>query len=142
MFNLFAEGETTLNTSKEKAFVKERYQEAQNISIDYAIMEKSDAVFVIPASFKWSDLGTWGSLYEELPKDKNDNAVVKAQLMPDEASGNIIYTHNSKVVVIEGLKDYIVVDHENVLLIVPKEKEQDIKEIRNKVMEKFDENLG
>jgi len=142
MFNLFNEGEKLLNTSKEEKFVNETYPEAQNISIDYAIMEKSDSVYVISASFKWSDLGTWGSLHEELPKDKNNNAVVKAQLMPQDATGNMIYTHNSKVVVVDGLKDYIIVDDKDVLLIVPKEKEQDIKEIRNKVMEKFDENLG
>ncbi len=142
MFNLFNEGEKVLNTSKEEKFVAETYPKAQNISIDYAIMEKSDSVFVIPASFKWSDLGTWGSLHEELPKGKNDNTVVNAQLMHQDATGNMIYTHNSKVVVIDGLKDYIIVDDKDVLLIVPKEKEQDIKEIRNKVMEKFDESLG
>lgn len=142
MFNLFAEGDKELNTSKEEKFVKDTYPEAQNISIDYAIMEKSDAVYVIPASFKWSDLGTWGSLHEELAKDENDNAVVNAQLMPEAATGNMIYTHNSKIVVVEGLKDYIIVDDKNVLLIVPKEKEQDIKEIRNKVMQEYDENLG
>jgi mannose-1-phosphate guanylyltransferase len=142
MFNLFNEGEQDFNTSKEKRFVQEEYPKAQNISIDYAILEKSDAVYVIPASFKWSDLGTWGSLHEELAKDKCENAVVNAQLMPEDATGNMIYTYNSKVVVVNGLKDFIIVDDENVLLIVPKEKEQDIKEIRNKVMEKFDENLG
>ncbi len=142
MFKLFNEGEKVLNTSKEEKFVAETYPKAQNISIDYAIMEKSDSVYVIPASFKWSDLGTWGSLHEELPKDRNDNAVVKAQLMHEDATGNMIYTHNSKVVVVDGLKDYIIVDDKDVLLIVPKEKEQDIKEIRNKVMEKFDESLG
>ncbi len=142
MFNLFHEGELVLNTSKEEGFVQEAYPKAQNISIDYAIMEKSDAVYVIPSSFKWSDLGTWGSLYEELAKDEYENAVVNAQLIPEEATGNMIYTHNSKVVVVDGLKDFIIVDDEDVLLIVPKEKEQYIKEIRNKVMEKFDENLG
>jgi len=142
MFNLFNDGEQELNTSKEEEFIEVAYPKAQNISIDYAIMEKSDAVYVIPASFKWSDLGTWGSLHEELAKDNYENAVVNAQLMPQEATGNMIYTHNSKVVVVDGLKDYIIVDDKDVLLIVPKEKEQNIKEIRNKVMEKFDENLG
>jgi mannose-1-phosphate guanylyltransferase len=142
MFNLFNDGEQELNTAKEEEFIEVAYPKAQNISIDYAIMEKSDAVYVIPASFKWSDLGTWGSLHEELAKDNYENAVVNAQLMPQEATGNMVYTHNSKVVVVDGLKDYIIVDDKDVLLIVPKEKEQNIKEIRNKVMEKFDENLG
>ncbi|TVZ26952.1 mannose-1-phosphate guanylyltransferase [Gillisia sp. Hel_I_86] len=142
MFNLFNDGKKILNTSKEEIFVKDTYPEAQNISIDYAIMEKSDSVYVIRASFKWSDLGTWGSLHEELAKDAEDNAVVNARLLPQDATGNMIYTHNSKVVVLDGLKDYIIVDDKDVLLIVPKDKEQDIKEIRNKVMEKFDERLG
>jgi mannose-1-phosphate guanylyltransferase len=142
MFDLFNEGIEHLNTPKEEKFVKETYPEAKNISIDYAIMEKSDSVYIIPASFKWSDLGTWGSLHEELAKDESNNAIVNAQLMPQDATGNIIYTHNSKVVIVDGLEDYIIVDDKDVLLIVPKEKEQDIKEIRNKVMEKFDKNLG
>lgn len=142
LFNLFNDGELALNTSKEEKFVQEAYPKAQNISIDYAIMEKSDAVYVIPASFKWSDLGTWVSLHEELAKDEHKNAVVNAQLMPQDATGNMVYTHNSKVVVVDGLKDFIIVDDKDVLLIVPKEKEQYIKEIRNKVMEKFDEKLG
>jgi len=142
MFNLFNVGKEYLNTSKEEEFIKDTYPEAQNISIDYAIMEKSDSVYVILATFKWSDLGTWGSLHEELPKDESDNAVVNAQLMHQDAKGNIIYTHNPKVVFVDGLKDFIIVDDKDVLLIVPKEKEQEIKEIRNKVMKKFDENLG
>lgn len=142
MFKLFNEGVADLNTSKEEKFIKTTYPDAQNISIDYAIMEKSDSVFIIPASFKWSDLGTWGSLHEQLAKDEDKNAVVNAQLIPQEASGNIIYTHNSKVVIVDGLKDYIIVDNKDVLLIVPKEKEQEIKEIRNKVMKKFDDDLG
>jgi len=142
MYTLFDAGVNSFNTKEEDAFVKEVYPTAQNISIDYAIMEKSDTVYVIPASFKWSDLGTWGSLQEELAKDAHNNAVVKAQLMPIESKGNMIYTHKSKVVIIEGLEDYIVVDNEDVLMIVPKEKEQEIKEIRNLVMEKYDENLG
>ncbi len=142
MFNLFNEGEKHLNTFKEEKFIKDTYPDAQNISIDYAILEKSDSVFVIPVTFSWSDLGTWGSLHEELAKDENNNAVVNAKLMPEDASGNIIYTKNSKVVIVDGLKDYIIVENEDILMIVPKEKEQEIKEIRNKVMEKFDKNLG
>ncbi len=142
MHTLFDEGVSALNTKNEDAFVKENYPSAQNISIDYAILEKSESVFVIPATFKWSDLGTWGSLQEELAKDDHNNAVVKARLMPTDSKGNMIYTHKSKVVILDGLEDYIVVDNEDVLMIVPRAKEQEIKEIRNKVMEKFDENLG
>jgi mannose-1-phosphate guanylyltransferase len=104
MFELFNKGEKDLNTPKEKKFVDATYPEAQNISIDYAILEKSNDIYVIPASFKWSDLGTWGSLHEELAKDDDDNAVVSAQLLPQDSTGNMVYTHNSKVVVLHGLK--------------------------------------
>ncbi len=142
MHKLFDAGVGFLNTKKEEAFVNEAYPAAQNISIDYAILEKSDSVYVIPASFKWSDLGTWGSLQDSLAKDEHNNAVVKARLMPTDSKGNMIYAHTSKIVIIDGLEDYIVVDNENVLMIVPRSKEQEIKEIRNKVMVKFDENLG
>lgn len=142
MFNLFNDGAEVLNTSKEKDFIEDTYPEAQNISIDYAILEKSDKVYVIPASFDWNDLGTWGSLHEKLAKDEYNNAVVGAQLIPLEAKDNMIYTHNQKVVVVDGLENYIVVDEKNVLIIVPKEKEQEIKEIRAKVMKKFGDNFG
>ncbi|MCF4102227.1 mannose-1-phosphate guanylyltransferase [Gillisia sp. M10.2A] len=142
MFHLFNEGYEELNSKRERAFINETYPKAQNISIDYAIMEKSDSVYLIPASFDWNDLGTWGALHSELAKDDYDNAVVNSSLIPMESKGNMVYTHKHKVVVLDGLEDYIVVDDEEVLLIVPKEKEQDIKNIRESVIKKHGENLG
>lgn len=142
MIRLFEKGIEKLNTPEEEEFIEETYPEAQNISIDYAVMEKSDAVRVIPASFDWNDIGTWVALYNELAKDKDQNAVISAHLFPMAAKNNLIYTHKPKVVVIDGLEDFIIVDDKEVLMIVPKEKEQEIKEIRNKVMEKFGKNLG
>ncbi|MCM4160485.1 mannose-1-phosphate guanylyltransferase [Antarcticibacterium flavum] len=141
MFKLFDKGNDTLNSSKEEAFIKEIYPEAQNISIDYAILEKSNKVFVIPAGFDWDDLGTWGALYNQLGKDEDKNVVINAHLLPNESGKNIIYTHSHKVVVLDGLEDYIIVDDKDVLLIVPREKEQEIKEIRMKVLEKYGNNL-
>jgi mannose-1-phosphate guanylyltransferase len=141
MFQIFNKGIDKLNTGKEDAFVKETYPEAQNISIDYAILEKSNKVYVIPADFDWNDLGTWGALYTQLGKDDNKNVVVNAHLLPRESGKNIIYTHSHKVVVLDGLEDYIVVDDKDVLLIVPREKEQEIKEIRTQVLEKYGNNL-
>ena len=111
-------------------------------SIDYGIMEKHEKVKVVPATFDWNDLGTWGSLYEKLDKDEQENAVVHAQVLAENASGNIIRTAGKKVVVVDGLKDYIIVEKEDVLVIVPKSKEQDIKEIRNEVQSKFGSKLG
>lgn len=142
MYHLFEKGTDKLNGPKEEKFIGKVYPQAENISIDFAIMEKSEFVYVLPASFDWNDLGTWGALYGELDKDDQKNAVVNAQLFSNEAKDNIIYTNKSKIVVVDGLEDYIIVDDEDVLLIVPKEKEQEIKEIRARVMEKFGKNLG
>lgn len=142
MFDLFQKGEEKLNNSAEDNFVKEVYPKAQNISIDYAILEKSEKVYVIPASFDWDDLGTWGALYSKLAKDDSKNAVVNAQLMPGSSKNNMIYTKEYKVVIIDGLEDFIVVDDDKVLMIVPKEKEQEIKEIRAAAIEKYGDKLG
>jgi mannose-1-phosphate guanylyltransferase len=99
-------------------------------------------VFVLPAEFDWNDLGTWGSLYDKLDKDESGNAVVNARTLTEDASGNMIRTKTDKIVVVDGLSDYIIVDKDEVLLIFPKEKEQDIKKVLQKVKQKFGENYG
>lgn len=142
MARLFEKGEAAFNTSEEKKFLEDNYYKAQKVSIDYAIMEKSDSVYVIPAKFKWNDLGTWKSLEDELPQDENGNTIVNARFYPMEASGNIVRTANAKIVVLEGLKDYLVVDNEDVLLITPKDNIQKVKKIREEVMDRFGEDLG
>lgn len=126
---LFSEGLPVYNTSGEKEFIENNYALAENISIDYAVMEKADNVYVLPATFDWNDLGTWGSLYEKLPKDNQLNAVVNANVYLENASNNIIRTDAKKLIIIDGLNDYIIVDKEDVLLIYPKGKEQEIKRI-------------
>jgi mannose-1-phosphate guanylyltransferase len=142
MYGLFKEGYDVYNTAGEQAFININYPKAENISIDYGIMEKHDRVKVVPATFDWNDLGTWGSLYEKLDKDTTGNAVVNAQVLSHNSKGNIIRTEGKKVVVVEGLEDYIIVEKDDVLVIVPKSKEQDIKAIRNEVQSKFGSNLG
>jgi mannose-1-phosphate guanylyltransferase len=137
MSQLFQKGIPDYNTSKEDAFINAYYTEAENISIDYAILEKADNVFVLPATFDWNDLGTWGSLYEKLPKDGQNNAVVRAQTHLIDSNNNIIQTEKGKKVVISNLNDYIIVDKDEVLIIVPKEKEQDIKQIQEICKIKF-----
>ena len=136
MHSLFMNGYDFFNTSEESAFINENYAKAANISIDYAIMEKASNVFVLPATFDWNDLGTWGSLYDKLPKDDQDNAVINATVILENASNNIIRTEGKKLVVIDGLNDFIVVDKEGVLLIYPKGKEQEIKGIAAKLISK------
>lgn len=126
---LFELGIGSYNTLSEKEFIKEYYAQAENISIDYAVMEMADNVYVLPATFDWNDLGTWGSLYEKLDKDENNNAVVNATVILENASNNIIRADGKKLVIIDGLDDYIIVDKDDVLLIYPKSKEQDIKRI-------------
>ncbi|MEP0263838.1 mannose-1-phosphate guanylyltransferase [Dokdonia sp.] len=142
MYDLFSKGKEVYNTPDEQAFINTHYPDAENISIDYGIMEKHKQVKVVPATFDWNDLGTWGSLYEKLDKDQGGNAIVNARAITTNTSGTIIRTESDKVVVVDGLQDYIIVEKEDVLVIVPKSKEQDIKEIRNSVQSKFGSNLG
>ena len=126
---LFQKGSESYNTEKEKQFIHTNYENAENVSIDYAVMEKAKNVYVLPATFDWNDLGTWGSLHDKLDKDDNNNTVVNATVILENASNNIIRSEAKKLVVIDGLDDYIIVDNENVLMIYPKSKEQDIKRI-------------
>ncbi len=130
---LFLKGWESYNDAKEKNFIEENYALAENVSIDYAVMENAKNVFVLPATFDWNDLGTWGSLHEKLDKDEKNNAVVNATVLLNNASNNIISTSKDKIVVIDGLEDYIIVDKDDVLLIYPKSKEQGIKEIVNQL---------
>ena len=142
LYELFKTGIPTYNTEFEDDFIRDNYAKAENISVDYAIMESSTNVHVIPATFDWNDLGTWGSLYDKLDKDENNNAVVNAKTLTEDASGNMIRTKTDKVVVVDGLKDYIIVDKDEVLLIFPKSKEQDIKSVLQKVKDKYGEHYG
>ena len=136
-YDLFIQGSDYYNTEREEEFIQEHYGKADNISIDYAILEHADDIYVLPASFDWNDLGTWGSLYDKLEKDRDENALVNAQVMSINSGHNIIRTAAGKLVVIEDLNDYIIVDKKEVLLILPKSKEQEIKSVLANVKDKF-----
>jgi mannose-1-phosphate guanylyltransferase len=126
---LFEEGVDALNTPDEQAFIGRIYPTCKNISIDYGIMEKAKNVYTVPAEFGWSDLGTWGSLYTHVDRDGEGNAVVGAkQVMLYDSKRNMVSTSGDKLVVIQGLEDYIVVNTDNALLICKKEDEQMIKQ--------------
>jgi len=125
------------NTEKERTFIKENYPKAENISIDYAILEQSKAIYVLPATFDWNDLGTWGSLYDKLDKDGDNNAVVNSKVITEDARGNMIRSPKDKIVVVDGLNDFIIVDKEEVLMICPKSKEQSIKSVLAEVKKLF-----
>lgn len=122
-----------LNTPGEAGFIGGLYPKSKSISIDYAIMEKADNVYVICADFGWSDLGTWGSLYTHLDKDDALNAVTGNNVFVYNSSNCIINIPNDQLAVIHGLDDFIVVQSEGTLLICKKEDEQRIKDFVNDV---------
>lgn len=122
-----------LNTEREKAAIEKAFATCPNISIDFGIMEKAGNVFVLPADFGWSDLGTWASLYEEKEKDYLQNAVAGNNVVIYDASHNIIHAQDDKLVVIQGLENFIVVDTKDVLLICSKDQEQKIKEFTHDI---------
>lgn len=131
--DLFKENLKAYNTNKEWDFIRQTYLVCPAISIDNGILEKAKNVYVIEASFVWSDLGTWGSVYEQTKKDKDGNAVIGKHAMFYKSNNCMVRMDNDKLVVIQGLEDYIVIDTESALLICKKEAEQEIKEIVNQV---------
>ena len=128
LYQLFVEANHYFGTPQEKSFLTKKYPEAPSISIDYAILELATNVVMLPATFDWNDLGAWNALYDELPK-KEKNAVVNAEMHAQEASGNMVYTEPGKKVFVRGLTDYIIIQKDDVLLIYPKNAEQDIKNL-------------
>lgn len=117
-----------LNTPEEAASIEFIYTQCTNISIDYGIMEKADNVYVIPADFGWSDLGTWASAYDNLEKDYFGNAVSGKNVLVIDATKCMVKAPHDKLVLLQGLDDFIVIDTPDVLLICRKENEQQIKE--------------
>lgn len=128
MYEVFAAERSKFNTPEEKKAIENIYPQCTNISIDFGIMEKADNVFVIPASFSWSDLGTWNSAWDNTEKDNLNNAVTGSNVMIIDAKSCVVNAPNNKLVVLQGLEDYIVVDTKDVLLVCKREKEQEIKE--------------
>ncbi|MBC8045982.1 MAG: mannose-1-phosphate guanylyltransferase [Fimbriimonadaceae bacterium] len=129
MNQLFWEARKSFNTEKEKAAIGKVYSRCTNISIDYGVMEKANNAYVIPAAFGWSDLGTWASLWSNYEKDYLGNAVKGKRVMIYDATNCMVMVPEDKLVVLEGLNDFIVVDTGDVLLICKKENEQYVKEI-------------
>jgi mannose-1-phosphate guanylyltransferase len=125
---IFNEGRNIFGTLQEQSFIGTVYTECRSISIDYGIMEKADNVYVMCTDIGWSDLGTWSSLYEHSEIDKRGNAHVRGDVFAYNTKGNIYNIAPGKVAVLQGLKDYIIVDSDDVLLIVKKEEEQNIKQ--------------
>lgn len=126
---VFDKGKEIFGTPEEEEFITINFSSCPSISIDYAVMEKAQNVYVECVSFGWNDLGTWSSLYDNSPHDGNANMTNGSQVMAYESSGNILAVPREKLVAVWGLRDYIVADTGDVLLICPKSEEQRIKSI-------------
>jgi len=128
MYEVFATEKDKFNTDEEKEAIEQIYPQCTNISIDFGIMEKADNVYIIPASFGWSDLGTWNSAWDNMERDYLGNAVAGKNVMIMDATKCMVHAQDNKLMVLQGLDDFIVVDTKDALLICKKEKEQEIKE--------------
>lgn len=137
--NRFDQGVNTFGTDAETAFIAENFPFCPNISIDYGVMEKAANVCVQAADFGWSDLGTWGSLYDISEKDEDANTSLISQTLFFDSSENIVTLPSGKIAVVQGLDGYIVAETDNVLLICKKDEEQRIKQFVTDVKLKFGE---
>lgn len=133
MATTFQEGNGVYNTPGETEFIAKAYTNCKNISIDYAIMEKAENVYVRSSEIGWSDLGTWGSMYEHTQQDEHKNAVVGKNVMLYDSKDCIVNVPKDKLVVMQGLDGYIVVESDGILLICKKEDEQQIRTFVNDV---------
>jgi mannose-1-phosphate guanylyltransferase len=130
IFDILGQGDSAYNTEGEQKFVNEFYPKTPNISVDFAIMEKANNVYTIPGTFTWSDLGAWNALYGESTKDDAGNVLLGEQILASDLTNCLVRVENpEKLVVLRGLDDFIVVDDGNALLIYPKAKEQEIKQV-------------
>lgn len=127
MAELFEEALPFFFTEQETQAINTTYSQCHTISVDYAVMEKADNVYVLPCDLGWSDLGTWKSLYEHSEKDDNQNVIDAKYVKTYETSNSIIKTVEDKLILVQGLENYIVVDHDDVLLICQKNQEQRVK---------------
>ncbi len=125
---LFQEQKEKFDTKKEKEAIESIYAVCKSVSIDYGIMEKAENVHVTSADIGWSDLGTWGSIYTHIDHDENKNALIGKNIMMYESEDCIVSMPKDKLVVLQGLKNYIVVESNDTLLVCKKEDEQKIKQ--------------
>jgi mannose-1-phosphate guanylyltransferase len=140
MIDVFKEGRPYLNTSRENDFIKGAYGRCTNISIDYGILEKAQNVYVIPSDLGWSDLGTWGSVFDLKEKDSEGNVVLgKNKTLLKHSSNCLVSVPEDKIVVLYGLDNYLVIESNNSLLICPKNMEQEIKVLVGEVQSSFGE---
>lgn len=141
LYNLFAESISYFNTPEEKMVINRIYSDAKSISIDVGVMEKATNVFVMKTNFDWSDLGTWSSLYMIMDKDDDKNVVVGEKVLMNHSFSNYINIQNGKVVILNDLEGFIVVETDTALLICKRENEQQIADLLNAAKLKFGEDI-
>ncbi len=138
IYEIFVNGMRYYNTPDEQEFISANYSKCSNISIDYAVMEKADNVYVLPCDFEWSDLGTWSSIYTLADKDSSGNAAIPAEkVVLYDSSNCMVNVPGEKLVILSKLKDYIVAESNNTLLICPKDEEQAVKQFVADVKGRF-----
>ncbi len=130
IYHQLAPGDSLYNTPGEEVFIQEHYPKTPNISIDYAIMEKVDHIYCLRADFGWSDLGTWGSLYDFKDKDEHENVVLSGRLDPVQSRGLLSTTRSDKTIIVKDLDDYYIIDEDDILVIWPRKDEDQLTGIR------------
>ena len=129
IIEVLTQDESNFATNREQEYIDKVYLDTPSISVDYAILERADNVYTIPADIGWSDLGTWNSLHAFLDKDQNLSVTIGANTHLIDTKNTIVRSDSAKVVIIKGLDEYIVVDEPDALLIYPKDDEQEIKNV-------------
>ncbi|THH40089.1 mannose-1-phosphate guanylyltransferase [Neolewinella litorea] len=131
IYALLSQGLNYYNTEEEQSFIDEFYPQTPSISVDYAIMENARNIYTIPAQFGWSDLGAWGALYHETEKDPDGN-VLSGNIITEDTHNSYIRGPQGKLVVVGGVDDLLIIDEGDVLLVYPRNREQEIKALRAK----------
>ena len=134
---VFEQGQSYFGTPDEREFINANFAACPSISIDFAVMEKAPNVYVETVDFGWNDLGTWRSLYDHSPKNKDGNVTQSCKALMYNSHNNIVAVKGDKLIVASGLEGYIVADVDDALLIVPLEEEQKIKQYVNDMKSKF-----
>ncbi|MEL6393686.1 MAG: mannose-1-phosphate guanylyltransferase [Bacteroidota bacterium] len=137
IYAILSQGLSCYNTDTEQAFINEYYPSTPSISVDYAIMERAENIYTIPAQFGWSDLGAWEALYAESAKDENGNVVQAHQYLLEDTHNSFIRVPEGKLVVAGGIDDLLIIDEGDVLVVYPKSREQEIKGLRKQVEEQI-----
>ncbi len=139
MAQTFNDGLSKYNTSAESDFIKVAYSKCKSISIDYAVMEKAENVYVRASAIGWSDLGTWGSLYTHVPLDKNKNAIIGDHIILNGVKNSIIRNETGKILAVQGIEDCIIVESDGIILVCKTQDEQKIRAIVSEIKSSFGE---